>query len=177
MLQSRVIGSLILLMGFASVANGDLAPSRRPLPEPPLLAPVKIVEGNVNSADPNVVAKIIIPSNLLPDLQKSSNQSTRTRGSKESPYAGMTILAGIALTAAAISLLFVNRKGSNWKKRVIGFITCSLLVAGVLLFNFFFPPDITPPSIEQSQPQRLIVIEVQQYGHEITLVLPSATTN
>ena len=64
----RMVWSLGLLISLTNAAYGDIAPQRRPLPKPPMVAPVKIVEGKVDDLAPNVVARIVIPSSLLPDL-------------------------------------------------------------------------------------------------------------
>jgi hypothetical protein len=165
----RSVLALSLLICLTSVAYADLAPQRSPLPKPPLVAPVRIVEGKVDNLDPNVAAKIVIPKSLLPELQESLSG---TQGSTESPFALMTIVAGLALTAAAISLMFANKTSPHWKKGVIGLIGCSLLVGIVLLANFLFPPKLAAPTADQSQPERLIVIEIQERGHEVILVLP-----
>ena len=166
----RTVWSLGLLITLTNAAYGDIAPGRGPLPKPPMVAPVRIVEGNVDDLDSNVVAKIVIPSSLLPELQESSRA---TLGSHESPPTG-TIIAGLALTAAAISLMFANKTSPHWKKGVIGLTGCVLLIGIVVLANFFFQPTFIAPAADQSQPQRLIVIEVQEHGHEVTLFLPSS---
>ena len=166
----RTVWSLGLLISLTNTACGDLLPGRSPLPKPPMVAPVRIVEGKVDDLDPNVVAKIVIPSSLLPELQESSRA---TLGSHESPPIG-TIIAGLALTAAAISLMFASKTSPHWKKGVIGLISCILLVGIVVLATFFFPPKFIAPAADQSQPQRLIVIEVQEHGHEVTVFLPSS---
>lgn len=160
----RMVWSLGLLIGLANAAYADLAPGPRPRPRPPMVAPVRVVEGKVDDVDANAVAKIVIPSSLLPDLQVAQK-------SNDSPPAG-TILAGLALTAAAISLMFVNKSSPHWKKGVIGVIACTLFVTLVLLTNFFFPRKFTASSA-QSQPQPQIVFEVQKDGHEVILMLPS----
>lgn len=166
----RTVLSLGLLICLTNAACGDIAAGRSPLPKPPMVAPVKIVEGKFDDLDPNVVAKIVIPSSLLPELQESSRE---TLGSRESPPIG-TIIAGLALTAAAISLMFASKTSPHWKKGVIGLISCILLVGIVVLANFFFPPKFIAPTADPSQHQRLIVIEVQEHGHEVTLFLPSS---
>jgi len=163
-----MVWSLGLLISLTNATYGDIA-GRSPLPKPPVVAPVKIVEGKVDGLSPNVVAKIVIPSSLLPDLEGSS---TGTRVSNDSPPAG-TIVAGLALTAAAISLMFVNKASPHRKKGMVVLIGCVLLVGFVLLANFLFPPKLVAPNADRSNPQRLIVIEVQKDGHEVILTLPS----
>ncbi len=165
----RTVWSLGLLISLTNAVYGDISPGRSPLPRPPMVAPVKIVEGKVDNLDPNVVAKIVIPNSLLPDLQGSS---TGDPVSNQSPPAG-TIIAGLALTAAAISLMFVNKASPHRKKGMVVLVGCVLLVGLVLLANFFFPPKLVSPTADQSKPQRLIVIEVQKDGHEVILMLPS----
>ena len=168
---SRTVWSLGLPIILTSAAYGDIAAGRSPLPKPPMVAPVKIVEGKIDNPDPNVVAKIIIPSSLLPDLKEPS-QGAQISG--DSHFDGMTVIAGLALSAAAISLMFVKKKSPHWKKGVAGLIVCILLIGIALLVSFLFPPKSVTPTADQSEPQRLIVIEVQKDGHEVTLVLPGS---
>lgn len=168
----RTVWSLGLLISLTNAAYGDIAGVRNPLPKPPLVAPVKIVEGKVDDRNPNAVARIVIPSSLLPDLQELQETSHVSRVSNESSLARTTI-AGLALTAAAISLMFATKKGPYWKAGVMGLIGCVLLLGFMLLANFFFPPKFIAPPAAQSKPQPQIVIEVQKDGHEVILVLPS----
>ncbi len=169
MLPWQTVLSTVLLIGLASIAHGDITPGRPRLPEPPMLAPVKIVEGEPENGDPNVAAKIIIPRSLLPELRESISGS----GSSSQSLPIGTAVAGLAMTAAAISLMFVNRMEPNWKKQMIGLTGIVLVVGIVLLANLFIPTQGVSSTAEQSQAQRLIVIEVQDLGHEVTLILPS----
>jgi hypothetical protein len=166
----RMIWLFAALIGLTHDARGDLAPQRSTLPKPPLVAPVKVVAGNVDELDPNVAAKIIIPGNLLPELQESSR---RTQVSNGSPSNGMTIVAGLALTAAAISLMFANKTSPHWRKGAIGLIVCVVLLGSLMLAKTLLPPKIDSSLVDSASLQKLIVIEVQEHGHEVTLVLPS----
>lgn len=170
----RSIGLLAVLIGLAHEARGDLAPQRSTLPKPPLVAPVSVREGYGNELGPNIAAKIIIPSSLLPELQESSRNSNVSNGS---PSNGMTIVAGLFLTAAAVSLIFARKSSPHWRKGAVALIACMLLVGGLTLANFFLPSRVG--SLVASDPGKLIVIEVQEHGHEVTLVLPrrAATDN
>ena len=173
----RTVWSLGLLISLTNAVYGDLAPIRSPLPKPPIVAPVKIVEGKVDDVNPNAVVKIVIPSSLLPDLRSLQadlqEPSYAPQVSNESSRVGMTIVAGLALTAVAISLMFVNKQNPHWKKGMVAMIAGVLLVGIALLANFFFPSKVVAPTADQSTPQRLIVIELQKDGHEVILVLPS----
>ncbi len=157
-----------LLINLTGTVFGDIAPGRGGMPKPPMIAPVKIVEDKVDYRDPNVVAKIIIPQSLLSEMQEGSN---RSRSSSDSRSIG-TIIAGLALTAAAISLIFVNRTDPRQKKIVAAGIGCALIV-GIVLANILFPPELVRPDAHPSELQRLIVFEVQEFGHEVTLILPN----
>ena len=158
-------GFLILL---AHNTYGDIAPGRNPLPKPPVVAPVKIEQTKLDDLGPNVVAKIVIPSSLLPDLleppygQKVSHEGSAVRA----------VIAGLGLTAAAISLMVVKANSSRWRKTAVGVIISATLFGGILLRNLFFLPA-PGLSAGQSTPQQLIAIEIQRYGHEVTLVLPN----
>jgi hypothetical protein len=158
---------LAVLIGLAHEARGDLAPQRSTLPKPPLVAPVSVREGHGNELEPSIAAKIIIPRSLLPELQESSRNSPVWSGSSSN---GMTIVAGLFLTAAAISLIFARKSSPHWRKGAVALIAFMLLVGGLTLANVFLPSTID--SQVASDPGKLIVIEVQEQGHEVTLVLP-----
>lgn len=164
----RTVLLLGLLISLTDAALADIAPSRSPLPKPPMVAPVKIVDGNVDNLNLNVVAKIVIPSSLLPDLQEASHA---TRVSNESPFVG-TIIAGLALSAFAISMMLSLNTSPQRKMGLAALIGCILVVGLVVLANFFFPRKIIAPPTGQSKSQQQIIIEVQQDGHEVTLILP-----
>lgn len=166
MSRLQVIWSLAVLISLTSAAHGDLAPGRGPLPKPPLMAPVHVVEGIVDDNDPNVVAKIVIPSSLLPEL----NDASHTVRDPNDFDTFRTIIAGLLLTAFAISLMFVGKTNPHWTKGAAGLIVCILLVSLVLLMNFFSPAKVVAPV--PSNPKQRIVIEVQKEGHEVILVLP-----
>ena len=163
----RSIGLLAVLIGLAHEARGDLAPQRSTLPKPPLVAPVSVREGYGNELEPNIAAKIIIPSSLLPELQESSRNASVWSGSSSN---GMTIVAGLFLTAAAISLIFARKNSPHWKKGAVALIALMLLVGGLTLANSFLPSNVDFPAAGDLG--KLIVIEVQEQGHEVTLVLP-----
>lgn len=159
-------GVLIIL---TNTVWGDLLPGRNPLPKPPVLAPVKVIEGVVDHGDPNVVTKIVIPKSVLSDLQAQSSGATASNES----LPGGTVIAGLAMTAAAISLIFVNRTSPHRNKAILALIGCSLVVGVFLLAKNFAPQKVIGPIADPSQTQRLVVIEVQEVGHEVTVILPS----
>lgn len=168
MSSSRMIWPLgLLTISFTSAAYGDV-PMVRFGPKQPMVAPVEIVDGKIDHADPHVVAKIVIPESLLPDLQESSYPPPRN--SNEPSDAGM-VLFGFGLAAFAIVLMFTaNKQTRNWKMGVICVSSCAVLVGLMLVMNFLFPSKVLPPSGElKAQPR--IIVEIQQGGHEVTLVL------
>ena len=85
-----------------------------------------------------------------------------------------TIFAGLVLTAVAISLMFAYKTSTRRKKAVIGLMACVVVFGIALLVNSLFPPETIASTLDQSQPQRLILIEVQEFGHEVTLILPNS---
>lgn len=166
---SRSLLSVGLLIILTNTGFGDI--SGRPFsgPKPPMVAPVKIEEGKVDDTDPDVVAKIVIPSSLLPELNESSYVP---QASNDSGGAGM-VIAGLAFSAFAISLIFAFKDGPHRKKGMVVFIVCVLLVAILLLSNMFFPAKLIAASAEPSKTQPKIIIEVQEFGHEVILTLPN----
>jgi len=133
------------------------------------VAPVKIVEGKVDDRDPDVVAKIVIPSSLLPDLQKSTYG---TQASNDAQHVGM-VIAGLAFSAFAISLMFAFKNSPHRKKGMVALIVCVLLIAILVLSNSLFPVQYIASSVDPPKTQPRIIIEVQEHGHEVILTLPS----
>ena len=166
---SRTILSLGLLISLTNTAFGDISGRFVSTPTPPMVAPVKIVEGKVDDIDPNAVAKIIIPSSLLPDLKESS---FGPQASKDSQHVGM-VIAGLAISAMAMSVMFLLKDSPHQKKRMAAFIGCVLLLTILVLSTFLSTGQSNAASGDPSTTQPTIMIEIQQDGHEVTLILPS----
>lgn len=171
MTSLRIICMSCVMCVLPNVGYCDLPPTRSFLPKPPVAAPVTIVEGKPDDRNPNAVAKIIIPKSLLSELEDPPGFSSVTKGN----VAGGTIVAGLAMTAAAISLMFVLRNSPRRKAGLICLIGCVVL-AGVVSVWILFGPASNPASssANQSKPPSLILIEVQDQGHEVILMLPKS---
>ena len=169
MIILRTVLPLAVLFSLTTTAIGDLLPGRTPLPTPPMVAPVKIVEGKVDDLDPDAVAKIIIPSSLLPELNESS---LRPQASKDSQHVGM-VIAGLAISALAMSVMFLLKDSPHQKKRMAALIGCVLLLTILVLSTFLSPGKSNAAAGDPPTTQSTIIIEIQQDGHEVTLILPS----
>lgn len=162
----RAICALGLLTVMSSVGYCDMLPGRNPLPRPPVVAPVRIVEGD----DPEAATRIVIPKSLLPDLLKLSDAQP---ASNETPNGG-TIVAGLALTGAAISLMFVLRNSPRRKLGLACLIGCVVLAAIVLLMDDSILLRSKPrgTSAGSAETQSQIEIVIQDQGHEVILTVP-----
>lgn len=163
---------ILFVIGLLSVPMKlgycDMVPTRAPLAKPPLVAPVKVVEGEPDRRFPDAVAKVMIPKSLLPELREQAGfPSTPT-----STVYGGTILAGLAISAAAISLLLVlkNKPRHNaamvW---LIGGVLLSGLALAVVIFSR--SRSAATGSADRPKPQPLILFVIQDEGHEVTLSL------
>jgi len=164
----RAIALLGMLTVMPRVGLSDILPGRNPLPRPPVVAPVKIEV----SEDPDGMARIVIPKSLLPEFVRQSNAGITA---SPIPAAG-PIIAGLALSGAAISLMFVLRNSPRRKVGLACLIGCVALVAVVVLMDDTFRFGKTPGerSAGQSKPQSLIEIVIQDNGHEVTLQVPQS---
>ena len=165
MSTTRKTGLIILLLS-SEVANGDIMATRGPLPEPPLLAPIEIIKGNVEAGSPDVVAKIVIPRSLISEYSDSSQTQRQTTASGGSRAA----LVGMILMLTAISLLFAGRNNASRRKGVMFVTACMLFVSALMVADFLFPSGLGSPPRESNSPQ-LVVFEIKEHGHKIDLIL------
>lgn len=167
----RILIAFGWLCTLTNVGFCDLAPIREPLPKPPLLAPVKIVEQNALDRDPNVAAKIVIPKSMLSELKE---QSGPLSGSNESA-AGASIFVGLALSAAAISVMFALRNSPRRRAGLTGLIACVVVAAFVSAWIVFGPASNRTSSANgPANRHALIAIEIQEQGHEVILMVRKA---
>ena len=176
---------LCLFMTSAERAHADLLPTPRKRPETPKV--VHRMESNVvikyvakEELGENVQAKILIPLNKLPRQFGAMDQidevrdiaASAPRSEVPAPAHG-TILAGVALSCGAISLIFLLR-GTSWKKTSLSIVMCA---AGVLGAWGFVQADVARPGKAPGKPapaaHDLIRIETLDRGDTVTLILPN----
>ncbi len=121
----------------------------------------------------NIKAKIIIPRSMLPVEKKISIDQQTSTGSSTS-----TIIAGIALSCAAVSCVFLLRRSKAGRNIAIGV----LVIAGGIGIWSAAQADLIPgrPNGPRRRPEpppaapaeSVILLEVVDEGEAITLVLP-----
>ena len=169
--------SLSVALCFASVASAN-APDieREAAPEPvPQVAkvPVNIKYEVLRGDAAGAKAKIVIPRNLLPGAAPAAEEQGALR-----PIGG-TVIAGISLSLAAVSLLWLRRGKLAHRKLFLVLVSGALALGGIsALFA-----DIAPPGGGKRPPRRLpedrpapaktmILLEIVADGDAITLTLP-----
>ena len=178
---------LVLLTSVMAFANAPAPPDAPPREEPTrLVAPVVIKRGALRGEDRNVQAKIQIPASLVHGLGAEAAEPVRPpAGSaparavpmKAAPGAAPapedrssvppmgTIIAGIALSLAAVSIVFMMRGNRATKAAAVASLAGCALVTGWSAAVADIPP---PPRRPESQ----IVIELVEDGETVTLLLP-----
>jgi len=171
----RTLGVAVLTFSMANLAMGDIPPFRGK-PQPPAevaqkLAPVKIVHAIADENQPKVVAKLEIPRHLLPEIKKAV-LGTQTESSTPG---GGTIIAGLALSAAAVSLMFLFQKNRKLKLATACLLGCLIVGGGYtwLSADVSFPgqprrPRPVPGPPEQAQVQ-IVILEA---GNEVVITVP-----
>jgi hypothetical protein len=125
-------------------------------------ANVTIKSEALKGDDAGAKAKIVIPRSMLPVKAEKTGQV-------EQGPAGGTIVAGIALSLAAVSLVWLRRSKSSQK-------TLMLVIGGLLLLTGIgaLYADLAPPGRRPrprpAPPQ--IVIQIVEDGEAVTLIMP-----
>lgn len=132
------------------------------------------------SHDPKTpINRLIIPKDLLPQLSvqmvpqgtvPSATSEPSAPSRRSQPFDLRTILAGLALSAAAVSLLVVVRGNPRYQYAAVGFIGIAIVVAVARWANADVPPppywDFHGHGVERRDFQ----IEIGDLGDEIKLI-------
>jgi hypothetical protein len=170
--------SLLIVLGLVASAHANTPP---PEPRPEEVKPVhQVVKVPVHvqhgglPKDAAVKAKIVIPRGLLPGAAPAAED----QGAAPRPIGG-TVIAGIALSLAAVSLLWLRRGKSMNQKVLIVLVSGALALGGVgALFADIAPPGggkRSRPPAERPVPvpaKAMILVEIVEDGEAITLTLP-----
>lgn len=162
-----------------------------PAPETAQAKPVVVKRDALKHADikdaKTIKAKIVIPRSLLPVVKEAPAKAPAAEPASKPPRTGSvsptgTIVAGIALSLAAVSCVFLLRKNKAGRAAAVGV----LVIAGALgvwsaaIANA--PPPFRPvPNLSAPASPRaankpasdsVILLEIVEEGDSITLVLP-----
>jgi hypothetical protein len=165
--------SFAVLLSFAAVASAnEPAPPPEPEPAPAITkAPVTIKYEVLRGDAAGAQAKIVIPRSLLP------GEAGRKVGAAQ-PIGG-TVIAGIALSLAAVSLIWLRKGKTIHQKVLIVVVSGALALGGVgaLFADIPVPgggnrPRPRPP-VERPVPAKaMILVEIVEDGEAVTLTLP-----
>ena len=139
------------------------------IPQPVVVKREALKHADIKDAR-NIKAKIIIPRSMLPVEQKASIDQQANTGSSTS-----TIIAGIALSCAAVSCVFLLRKNKAGRNVAIGV----LVIAGGIGIWSAAQADLIPgrrprrpEPVPAAPAESVILLEMVEEGESITLVLP-----
>lgn len=184
MLASLAFSLLLSGLSFADIPiPGQPFRPRGPEERPPVAAkdnstPQRVVvktealkHGDVKDAR-TIKAKIIIPRSLLPGGEKPAAGETQS----SLGFSTGTVVAGIALSLAAVSCVFLFRRQGTPARRAT---VAALVIAGGIGIWSAAHADLIPG--RPNGPRRLpgppavdgvILLEVAEEGEAITLILP-----
>ncbi len=179
-----VLGLLLPALSLADIPipGQKFRPRGPELPAPPPVAadtsqakPVVVKRDalkHANIMDARIIkAKIIIPRSLLPGDKKVAIEKQSSIGSTN------TIIAGIALSLAAVSCVFLLRKNKAGRTVAISML---VIASGIGIWSVA-QADLLPgrpngprrpPEPAQPGGDSVILLEVVEDGDSITLVLP-----
>ncbi len=159
----RIVLAMVLL---TSSVSADIASGPKILPKPPVVAPLKVVEDGA-AGSPH---RIVIPKTVLKELLEKQESV---------PSAGIStfsiLIALIALTIAAVSVLLTRTPNPNRKAVSTLLVVASVALGAVVMINrdWNFAEE---PSSDGSDRKHL-EFDLQDEGHEVILHVPRTTAN
>ena len=178
--SAAVLGLLMPVMALADIPVPGQpfrprGPERPPVAVDSSLAQPVVVKRealkHVDVKDARTIkAKVVIPRHLLPGEKPVSINHQTSTGSTS------TIIAGVALSLAAVSCVFLLRRSKSGRTVAIGVI----VIAGGIGIWSAAQADLIPgrpngprrPPAPAAAPESDILLEVVDEGDSITLVLP-----
>ncbi len=157
-------GALVVLIAaaFVQAALADVAPGRRPRPRPDNDATSTLTV----KIDPTTkVAELRIPERLLKQMKRAGTDTGFLLPG------GRTILAGLAMSLAAISLGFVVRMRRAQRNRALQIAAGSLVALAVTFSALGIALADIPPPPKRVSDVVLLLQPVKEAGG-VTLVLP-----
>ena len=166
--------AVVLSVSLAAAARADIRvpPKKEPVR---ITSKVTIKHGAIKGADRSVVAKMVMPASLVhAEAARAGAAPTRNAPAPRSEEQGAirgstgTWVAGIALSLAAVSLVFVVRG-----KRTTRTFAATILGGSVLLgaYGAVYANAPAPPLRPDRAPAPQIVIELVEEGDSVTLLL------
>jgi hypothetical protein len=148
------------------LAWNPIAPPQIPAPEKAnrITAPIVIKHGAIKGEGPGIQAKLIIPKGLVhgaapPRAGSAPAPAVERQSSLQSLR---TVIAGIAMSLAAVSVVFIVRGNRNGRT-----VALAMLVGAMVLGAYGVASADIPDRPERPQ----IVIELVDGGDSVTLLL------
>lgn len=151
----------------ADIPNPDRGRRSRPVAVPrQVTAPTEIEYADLSKAGDNIAAKVKIPAHLLPAAGRPAavpapSSSAAPSDRQSSVRWWSTVIAGLALSAGAVGLLFVARG-----KRGTSAAAVAILASGAMMSGYAFA-DLRIP---EKRPQ--VIIEIVDDGDAVVITLP-----
>ncbi len=176
----KTLAAAVAVCGISTqLAWADIGPGPRPRPRPDLEAPAaKKPDGKVAEAKPTALkfvidpkattAKLVVPKKLLDQNAAAGKSSSNDSGTR-------TIIAGMAMSLAAVSLIFLPRLKRRWRIAAGVCLACLTTAIAIGTANGNAGPPLgyrreaNVAGLKQS-----VSVEISQDGDEIKLVLPES---
>ena len=169
---SVLITSAAVLLAWNPIALPNVAPP--PKKNQRVVAPVRVERGEIAGEGRSVQARIIIPRSLVHggDAAGAPPAAAPTRSGSAPPPSARdqanipvgTIIAGLAMSLAAASLVFVVRSGRTGKTAAL-----AVLVGAAVLGIFGAAQADLIPGRPVGPPRQDIVIELTDEGDTVVL--------
>jgi len=156
--------AVVLSVSLAAAARADIRVSPEKKEPVRITSKVTVKHGVIKGVDRNVVAKLVVPVSLVrPAEAPRAGAAPKAQEQGALPRNMGTWIAGIALSLAAVSLVFIVRG-----KRTTRTVAAAVLGGAVVLGAYAAQANVGP-SPRQLGPQ--IVIELAEEGDSVTLLL------
>jgi hypothetical protein len=157
---------LLLVLGSTALADIPVEPRPRSDKENTATVPVVIKHEAIRGVDASTKAKIVIPRSLLP------SEAGGAVGENSRPIGG-TVIAGIALSLAAMSLLWLRRGKPGQRTLLVLFVTGALVLGSIgVLFADLAPPGGGPKVRPRPAPAKTtILLEITDEGDDVVLIV------
>lgn len=145
---------------LTSSVSADIASGPKVLPKPPVVAPLKVIEDGA-AGSPH---RIVIPRTVLKELLEKQEIA---------PSAGIStfsvLIALIALTIAAVSVLLTRTPNPNRKAVSTLLVVASVALGAVVMINRDWSLPQGPGSNKVSS---TVEFELQEDGYDVILHVP-----
>ncbi len=178
-----LVTTVSLILGWNPIAPPELRREKPVAKEASITAPVVIKTQVLEGVDKDVRAKIIIPRKLVhaggAEVARPAAASPAGNAAPRSEDRGSltplgTVIAGLALSLAAVSAVFVFRGNRNSKTVALAVLAGAVVLGalGVAQADIIVPGDSRrPPQPKPALPSQQIVIELSDDGETVTLLI------